>query len=155
MLYRRGTHFLDDPKTLGFALVAMSGTGIYSMADAGLMQVIEPQVQMFWVESALIPVFLILFLRRQNLPPIEDVRPMGTRAAMLIVPGVMAYSSYLLILWAYQMGGEVAAVTSVRQASIPISVLLGGFFLREGAILRRMIAASLLAAGIVIIIAMG
>ena len=56
---------------------------------------------------------------------------------------------------AFQMGGEVAAVTSVRQASIPISVLLGGFFLREGAILRRMIAASLLAAGIVIIIAIG
>jgi len=155
LLYRRGTHFLDDPKTLGFALLAMSGTGIYSMADAGLMQIIEPQVQMFWVEMVLIPVFLILFLRRQNHPPIKDVRPMGTRAAMLIVPGVMAYSSYLLILWAYQMGGEVAAVTSVRQASIPISVLLGGFFLREGAILRRMIAASLLAAGIVIIIAMG
>ena len=45
--------------------------------------------------------------------------------------------------------------TSVRQASIPISVMLGGFFLREGAIARRLIAASLLAAGIVVIVVMG
>jgi len=155
LLYRRGTHFLEDPKTLGLALLAMSGTGIYSMADAGLMQVIDPQVQMLWLEMALIPVYLTLFLRRQTHTRYEDGRSVSVRAAMLIVPGVMAYGSYLLILMAYQMGGEVAAVTSVRQASIPISVLLGGLFLREGAILRRMIAASLLAAGIVIIIAMG
>jgi uncharacterized membrane protein len=73
----------------------------------------------------------------------------------LAIPGVLAYTSYVMILNAYKLGGEVAAVTSVRQASIPISVLLGGLLLREGAILRRMIAASLLAAGIVIIIAMG
>ncbi len=155
LLYRRGTHFLDDPKTLGLALLAMSGTGIYSMADAGLMQVIEPQVQMLWLETALIPVFVTLYLCRRTHTRFEDGRPMRVRATMLIVPGVMAYFSYLLILNAYQMGGEVAAVTSVRQASIPISVLLGGLFLREGAILRRMIAASLLAAGIVIIIALG
>ena len=74
---------------------------------------------------------------------------------MLIVPGIMAYGSYYLILMAYQIGAEVAAVTSVRQASIPISVMLGGFFLREGAILRRLIAASLLAAGILVIVVMG
>lgn len=155
LLYRRGTHFLEDPKTLGFALLAMSGTGIYSIADAGLMKTLDPQVQMFWVETFLIPVFLTLYLRRGTRARVEDPRPSPMRAAMLVVPGVMAYGSYYLILTAYQMGGEVAAVTSVRQASIPVSVMLGGFFLREGAILRRLIAASLLTAGIVVIIAMG
>lgn len=155
LLYRRGTHFLEDPKTLGLALLAMSGTGIYSMADAGLMQVIDPQVQVLWLETLLIPVYLTLYFRRRTHTPIDDGRSLSVRATMLIVPGIMAYGSYLLILMAYQMGGEVAAVTSLRQASIPISVLLGGLFLREGAILRRMIAASLLATGIVIIIAMG
>ena len=155
LLYRRGTHFLEDPKTLGFALLAMSGTGIYSIADAKMMQTLDPQVQLFWVELFLIPIYLILYLRRQTHTRYEDGRPMITRAVMLVVPGIMAYCSYYLILMAFQMGGEVAAVTSVRQASIPISVLLGGFFLREGAIMRRMIAASLLAAGIVIIITIG
>lgn len=155
LLYRRGTHFLSDPKTLGLALLALAGTGIYSLADAGMMQVIEPQVQMLWVESILIPIYLILFLRRRTHTRYPDARPIAMRALMLVVPGVMAYVSYCLILMAYKAGGEVAAVTSVRQASIPISVLLGGLFLREGAILRRMFAASLLAAGIVVIIAAG
>lgn len=155
LLYRRGTHFLEDPKTLGLALLAMAGTGIYSIADADLMKTLEPEVQLFWIETLLIPVYLFLFMRRRTHTRYDDPRPISLRALMLIVPGIMAYGSYYLILMAYQMGAEVAAVTSVRQASIPISVMLGGFFLREGAILRRLIAASLLAAGIVVIVVMG
>ena len=155
LLYRRGTHFLEDPGTLGLALLAMSGTGIYSIADSGLMKTLDPQVMIFWIETSLIPVYLTLYLHRRTHTLFVDPRPMGRRVAMLILPGVMAYGAYYLILMAYQMGGEVAAVTSLRQASIPISVMLGGFFLREGAILRRLIAASLLTAGIVVIVMMG
>lgn len=155
LLYRRGTHFLDDPQTLVLALAAMSGTGIYSIADANLMRSIAPEVQMFWVESLLAPVYLALFLRRRTHTRYDDGRSIPIRALMLVIPGVMAYASYYLILMAYQMGAEVAAVTSVRQASIPISVMLGGFFLREGAIVRRLFAAMLLAAGIIVIILLG
>lgn len=155
LLYRRGTHFLDDPRTLTLALLAMSGTGIYSIADARLMETLDPQVQVFWVESLLVPVYLMLFLQRRTHTRYEDGRSIARRTVMLVIPGVMAYASYYLILMAYQMGGEVAAVTSVRQASIPISVMLGGFFLREGAIARRLFAATLLAAGIIVIILSG
>jgi hypothetical protein len=73
-------------------------------------------------------------------------RPLSNGAA-----GALAYTSYWLILTAYSLGGEVAAVTSVRQASIPISVLIGGVLLREGAVFRRLGASLLLAAGIVTI----
>ena len=69
----------------------------------------------------------------------------------MLLPGVLAYSSYYLILLAYQLGGDVAAVTAMRQASIPISVALGGLFLREGAMARRFFAAGLLALGIAVI----
>lgn len=69
----------------------------------------------------------------------------------LLIPGVIAYASYYLILLAYQLGDEIAAVTSLRQASIPVSVALGGLFLREGAIARRFIAAGILACGIILI----
>ena len=155
LLYRRGTHFLSDPATLGFALLAMSGTGIYSIADSRLMQTLQPEVQMLWVEAALIPVYLAQLMRRRTHTHRDDGRSWVTRGAMLVIPGALAYASYYLILLAYQWGGEVAAVTSVRQASIPISVLLGGFFLREGAIARRLFAASLLAAGIIVIIVTG
>ncbi len=155
LLYRRGTHFLDDPRTLTLALLAMSGTGIYSIADARLMETLEPQVQVFWVEALLVPVYLMLFLQRRTHTRYVDDRSISRRTVMLIIPGVMAYASYYLILLAYQMGAEVAAVTSVRQASIPMSVMLGGFFLREGAIARRLFAATLLAAGIIVIILFG
>jgi len=155
LLYRRGTHFFSEPLTLGLALAAMAGTGIYSIADAQLMETLAPEVQMLWVEILLIPYYLTLLLRRRTHTRYPDERSIVARAAMLIVPGIMAYASYYLILLAFKWGGEVAAVTAVRQASIPISVILGGFFLREGAILRRLFAALLLAAGIVVIVMLG
>ncbi len=66
--------------------------------------------------------------------------------------GVICYISYLLILIAYQNGGEVAVVNSVRQASIPISVLLGGMWLKEIDIKQRILASLLLSLGIVVIV---
>ena len=155
LLYRRGTDYFSDPNTLGLALLAMSGTGIYSIADSQLMQTIAPEVQMLWVEALLIPVYVALFLGRRDNASFANPRPSAAGLAMLVVPGIMAYASYYLILTAFTLGGDVAAVTSVRQASIPISVLLGGFFLREGAIMRRLCASMLLAAGIVVIIVTG
>lgn len=155
LLYRRGSHVFADPVPLGFALLAMSGTGIYSIADAQLMETLAPEVQMLWVEGLLVPYYLALFLRRRTHTRYDDARGLLPRITMLIIPGIMAYASYYLILLAFKWGGEVAAVTAVRQASIPISVLLGGFFLREGSILRRLLAAVILAAGIVLIIVYG
>ncbi|MEC9368595.1 MAG: hypothetical protein VX871_07870 [Pseudomonadota bacterium] len=151
LLYRRGTSFLDDPATLGLALAAMSGTGIYSIADAQMMQTLTPQMQMFVVEGLLVPFYLSRYLIRARRRDIVDDRHIARRLAFLFLPGLLAYVSYYLILLAYQWGGEVAAVTAIRQASIPVSVLLGGYFLREGAMLRRFGAAGLLALGIVVI----
>ena len=57
----------------------------------------------------------------------------------------MCYVSYYLILWVYGHGGDVAAVTSVRQASIPFSVLIGGLWLKEPDMTRRLFASLILA----------
>ncbi len=159
LLYRRGTRYLGDPGTLALALLAMSGTAVYAIADSRLMQTIVPPVQMFWVEGLLLPVYAALYrFNRDDVPArdgAESPRRPVVRVALLVLPGVVAYLSYFLILLAYQLGGEVAAVTAVRQASIPLSVLLGSFFLREGAILRRLLASLLLALGIVLIVTGG
>ena len=48
-----------------------------------------------------------------------------------IIIGTSAYLSYFLMLKAFKMGGEVAALSSIRQASIPISVIIGGLILKE------------------------
>jgi len=173
LLYRRGTNLLADPLTLGLAMVAMCGTGIYSLADAQLMRSIAPSVLVLWVDGFLIPYYVTLYILapprsarlkastslsaaidpRAGLRPFRPFRP--SSMVWLVVPGLMAYASYVLILTAYQLDGEVAAVTAVRQASIPISVLLGGYFLREGAILRRLLASTLLGLGIILIVITG
>ncbi len=161
LLYRRGSQILDDRATLALALTAMSGTGIYSFADSQMMQIITPQVQMFWVEGMLTPFFITKYLlKRRHLTRDPSAAPatissLAKLAPYLILPGLIAYTSYYLILYAYQLGGEVAAVTAVRQASIPVSVILGGYYLREGSIVRRLLASLILAAGIVIIVTSG
>ena len=45
-------------------------------------------------------------------------------------------------------GGEAAAVSAVRQASIPVSVLMGVFILRESGLSRRFLWSIVIAAGI-------
>lgn len=151
LLYRRGTSVLGDRRALSFALIAMSGTGIYSLADAGLMQTIEPPVLVVFVEAALVVFYTAIWLRRRAVATARPAQMTGVSVLYLVLPGILAYASYYLILIAYQLGGDVASVTSVRQASIPVSVALGGLFLREGAMARRFFAAGLLALGIVVI----
>lgn len=149
--FRRGTHFFENPGALGFALLAMAGTGIYSLADARLMQTITPQAQITVVDGLLVPIYgYIWWRRRRSEPePLAGIRSLSP--VLFVLPGVMAYASYYLILIAYKAGADVAAVTTLRQASIPISVALGGLFLREGTMLRRFLAAGLLALGLVVI----
>jgi len=151
--YRHSSHLLDDPRTLLFALLAMSGTGIYSLVDAHSMQSIEPSVLFFWVEFFSLPSYLLIF-RYFGLPStrFSQLLQWTARPILFLGLGSICYLSYFLILTAYAMGGDVAAVTSVRQASIPISVVLGGLMFREGSIVRRFVASCVLAFGIVIIV---
>lgn len=151
LLYRRGSLILADPRTLCLALLAMSGTGIYSMADARIMETITPPVLIFVVDGAVAPIYAATWLLRNAAGKVPFALLRDLRPISVLVPGVVCYASYYLILIAYQLGGDVAAVTSVRQASIPISVALGGLFLAEGAMARRFLAAGLLALGIVVI----
>lgn len=151
LLYRRGSHYFDDPVTLLYAVLALCGTGIYSLADAHVMQQIAPQVLAFTVDSAVLPFFLILWLRKRSRTTSQPDATFSFSPVYVLLPGLLCYISYYLILVAYQLGGDVAVVTSLRQASIPISVALAGLFLREGAMKRRFFAASLLALGIVVI----
>lgn len=151
--YRPGLRLLEDYKTLGCALLSMCGVATYSLADSQAVREIAPSVLFFWVEVTCLVCYLVLF-RMMGEHSVSWTalytwvrRPLSNTAA-----GVFAYASYWLILEAYALGGNVAAVTSVRQASIPISVLIGGLLLQEGAIYRRLGASLLLAAGIVVIV---
>ncbi len=154
--YRPGTRFLDDPATLARAVLAMFGAGVYSITDSRGVRLVEPMVLLFWVQVLVYPTLVLLFHRFGG----HRVRALvlggwRTPPARNLLTGAICYGSYYLILTAYRMGGEVAAVTAVRQASIPLSVLFGGFYFREEGIPRRLLAALILSVGIVVIVLAG
>lgn len=150
--FRPGARLFDDPLTLLLALVAMSGIGIYSIADAQLMQVIEPSALFFWVEVINLPGLIIVFTLLQRRAGGGRLLAWSRRPWRYLASGLLAYASYYLILLAFEAGGEVASVAAVRQASIPFSVLIGGLWLKELYVKQRLAASLVLAAGIVIII---
>ncbi len=153
--YRRGARLLADPLTLGLAVLAMSGTGIYSIADWHGVQMVEPMVMFFWSTLLCLPFFVAFLWRLHGGRHQAAKRFLGAWKAKpwrYLGAGALAYVSYFLLLTAYQLGGNVAAVTSVRQASIPISVFLGGLYLKEADMAARLLWSLVLAAGIVVII---
>lgn len=150
---RPGMRPFSEPRILACALLSMTGVATYSLADSEGVRHVAPSVLFFWVELSCLAGYLLLFR-------VTGDRAVHWNALFLwlrrplhgLAVGVLAYASYWLILEAYAQGGNVAAVTAVRQASIPISVVLGGMVLREGAMFRRLGASLLLAAGIVVIV---
>ena len=151
--YKRGVRLLDNPVTLMFALVAMVGTGINSIADARAVQVVAPSVIFFWTFVFTLPGFVLVFtVLGGKTVTVPSLFPWLRNPLPYVRIGVLCYVSYLLILLAYQGGGEVAAVNAVRQASIPFSVLLGWMWMKETDVGQRILASLLLTAGIVIIV---
>ena len=153
--YRRGSRLLQHPATFATAALAMAGMGTQSLADSEAMRTVEPAVLLVWQYFLLIPACVIFFVIRK---PAD--RPILTHLFggwkltpfRYLTASMTSYLSYYLILVSYQLGGNVAAVNSLRQASIPLSVILSGFFLKEADTFGRLAWAVVLAAGIVVII---
>ena len=151
--YRRGASLLQRPKLIFTAAAAMIASAIYVLADSAAMETITPAPFLFWVYTALTLAFIVFFtLTRPQKQPLSLQLFGCWPSAWLSVlsSGVLSYASYLLILLAFQAGGEVAAVSAIRQVSIPLSVLLGAFVLKEKHFLARLSWSILLASGVII-----
>jgi drug/metabolite transporter (DMT)-like permease len=154
--YRRGSGLLADPLTLSFAFIAMLTSGLYSVADAHAARAVSPVVVFFWQSVVAAPLFVtaLWIIRRrsgQHLGPIV-YRAFRTQPSRLLAAGTLGYCSYYLILLCYQLGGDVAAVTSVRQASIPLSVILAAVALKEKNMAYRFACTLILTLGVIVII---
>ena len=132
--YRRGGQFFQDPQTLGIAFMAMAGHGVAALADAKAMQSIEPMVLMFWVNILVIVFCGAYFALRR--PPhrsrgLHLLAAWRTAPMLIIAVAVMSYMSYLMILIAFQFGGDVAAVVGHGLGCVvhDVPVVEGG---REG-----------------------
>ena len=148
--FRRGTRLLDDPLTLTFAVLAMAGTGMYTIGDSRIMRVVEPPVLLVWIQFLCVPPYVLVF--RLAGRTVAELFAWTRKPLLYMGLSVVSYASYFLILWAFSQGGDAAAVASVRQASIPFSVLIGGLWLKERDMGLRLAASLVLAAGIVVIV---
>ncbi|MGI9387578.1 MAG: EamA family transporter, partial [Methyloligellaceae bacterium] len=153
--YRPGQRFFSQPKTLAFAVLAMCGQGVITLADADAMRHVEPMAFLFVQYCFVIPSMTLLFaVTRSRGRSIYTHLFAGwvETPFRFLFAGTTAYVSYYLILTAFQLGANVAAVSAVRQVSIPLSVLMGCLVLKETRMTARLAWSLVLAFGVVIII---
>ncbi|MFV0366834.1 MAG: hypothetical protein ACK5KM_00085 [Hyphomicrobiaceae bacterium] len=155
-LQRQPGRILGQPRTTLLAFVAMAGSAGYTMADAGAMHGgdVSPATFLFWVYLMVTPAFaLVAWLFKPASLTHSDYLVGGWRISplRLIAASAVSYLSYLLILTAFTIGAGAAETAAVRQASIPVSVVLAVIVLGESRLLHRLGWASVIAAGIVLI----
>ena len=145
---------LEDQKAFGLAIIAMLGSAAYSISDAGAMQFTTPAVYLFYTNIS-VTVLLLGIQRwesRLNTLSFGEVAQQWMRVPWrIMLAGVSSYLSYFFILRAFQLGAEAAAVSAVRQASIPVSILLAAIILLEPSFLKNIAWASLIMFGILLI----
>lgn len=154
LLQKPSRGLLSDPRSLLLALMAMVGSAAYTLSDASAMASVSPSVYLFYT-YIFVGIGLGGLLLWQNRNETGRVRTLlegwTLHPGRTLLAGVMAYSSYMLILIAFQNGANAAAVSAVRQASIPLSVILAAVLLYETSMVRRLRWASLIAIGIAFI----
>ena len=154
MLQKSARGVTGDKKSLCLALLAMLGSAAYTVADANAMSVISPSVFLFYV-------YIIVALGLFGLG-LSESRNMANSISLLktnfahaprriILAGVSSYVSYYLILWAFKVGSEAAAVSAIRQVSIPLAVVVATIVLKEKKFFYNLWWASFVGVGVIII----
>ena len=151
MLQNSEPGFLGKKKALALAFMAMAGSASYSISDAIAVQKVNPSTLLFYC-YILVSLFLFLMLSFNNKIKKNTVIVLIEQWKLdqyrILSAGVISYCSYYLILIVFELGGDAAIVSAIRQASIPISVLLAGYYLKENETFRRLGWATLIAVGI-------
>ena len=70
------------------------------------------------------------------------------RGLLTVAMGVLIYTAYGLVLWAYQLSWQISYVVALRQFSIVIGVAIGVLFLGEAAPAPRIAGAVVIVAGV-------
>ena len=153
--YTPGGKFFSKPASLLLAVLAMCFHGIITLADAEAMKYVEPAAFLFIQYLFVTPAMALMFIMtRPSGKNIYEYLFLGWKNKPLrfFFAGFTAYISYLLILYSFRMGANVAEVSTIRQISIPFSVLIGGFYLLEKKMNYRLLWSLLLTFGVIIII---
>lgn len=141
-----------DRSALFWAVMTAAGVGLYAVADTQAARAMQTPLTFIvwlflldWIGLTLV----LLWQRKGRL--IASLKPELRNG---IIGGVAGAISYGLAIYAYTLT-DVAMVTALRETSVVFAAALGAWLLKEGFGRRRIVAASTLAAGLVLMQAAG
>jgi drug/metabolite transporter (DMT)-like permease len=137
----------DRPRGTGFALLTGATIALYTVIDKiAVSKFLIPPIVFDWACVALrIFIFAPLALRGGREALAESWRL--DRRAILVV-AIFSPLAYILVLMA-MVFTPVSLVAPAREMSILFAALMGAHFLKEGDVVRRLIAASAIVIGII------
>ncbi len=141
-----------DRSAVFWALMTAAGVGLYAVADARAARAMPtPFTFIVWLFLLdWIGVTLVLAWQRRG-RVIASLRPELRNG---VIGGLAGSISYSLAIYAYTLT-DAAAVTALRETSVVFAAAFGAWLLKEGFGLRRILAATTLAAGLVLMQAAG
>lgn len=141
-----------DRAAMVWALATAVGVGLYAVVDTRAARAMDTPftfiVWLFLIDW--IGVTLVLARQRKG-RVIASLKPELRNG---IIGGVAGAVSYGLAIYAYTLT-DAAAVTALRETSVVFAAALGAWLLKEGFGRRRVFAATMLAAGLVLMQAAG
>ena len=68
-----------------------------------------------------------------------------------VAVAVLSPMAYILVLYAYQLGGQVSLIAPLREVSLMLATIAGFFILKEKASLARLAGCAIIVAGVVLL----
>jgi drug/metabolite transporter (DMT)-like permease len=135
-----------------FALLTGAAIAAYQLVDGTALRgasAPRPVEFLFLMQVGLATLLTIAFVRtRSPRVAIIEARADWPR---LLVAGVAIQASYLMVLFALR-DGSIPLVVAARNGAIPLSLLVGRFALKERLTARRIVAALVIVAGVVLLV---
>ena len=154
--YERGNaRLFDNGRALALAVAAMCAHGVITLVDAEAMRSVRPEEFLLLTYMVVLPGMAAVFVatRPRGRGALEHLfAGWWTTPGRFLCAGMLSYISYCILLVAFHLGGNVAAVASLRQISIPVSVILGAVVLGERRLMGRFGWSALLAFGVALIL---
>lgn len=139
-------HRSEARQAVGFALLTGCMIAVYTVWDkASVAAWLIPPLLYDWGTNAFRCMVLVPLTRHRS--PGAIARAWDDRRGTIIVIAILSPLSYILVLTA-MVWTPVSVVAPAREVSILFAALLGAHFLREGDVLRRLVAAVGMALGI-------
>jgi drug/metabolite transporter (DMT)-like permease len=136
-----------DAAALGWAFATAAGVALYSVADArGVRTAPDPFTYIVWLfllDWVLITTAALVWRRRKLAAAVREKWRFG------VVAGILSIFSFGAALYAFSLM-EVAKVSALRETAVVFAALMGARLLKEGFGRRRIAAATMLAAGLIL-----